>query len=706
MKKLKELYQTKIRINNLPAWAGPVLLFATCFFAFGILLARLGYFQDDWHHVYYAFAEGSGGLSRFLFTDSRPLAFIVYIPLFKLLGFAPANWHWSLMILRFLTVLAFWFSIRMVWPNLTGMATWLALFFAVYPAYNLQSLSVAYSLHWFLYLVFMLSVTLMLLGALNPKYFVLYTSLAVILQIFHLLMIEYYAGLEFIRLIFLWFIFRELPFADRWKKTLKQWLPYLGVLGLYALYRLSYSTLYGYDRFTPVLLIDLLRSPLSGGIAFLQIILQDTIFVMISPWYAAIDPTIIDFSRGSTFVIMAIMAVFAVLGYFVVSRIEKNKTETPDIPAREIVFTGVLAVFASLLPSWLAGLYLFSKNPMWSGRLALPALLGASMILTGLVYWLIEKPTYRHLVLSLLLGIAVGFQAQTARDFQTSWDKQLQFYWQLHWRAPGIQPNTLIASDTEILPFMGYYPTAFAINVLYGQPSGSLNQTQSTQIQTQSKPAYWFNAGSEHINWITFGRGQPAEFFKYSSTFSATQQQVVAITFEPQQQQCLWVLRPSYSEIRFLTPEAYQWMDISSPDLILATEAGTALVAPNGIPEKQTSSVVFGNEPEHTWCYYYEKADLASQKADWQSITQLWKEAKNKGFRPRTSVELFPFIEAFARTGAWETAQELTNSANVYPPRAQSLLCTLWKNIEISTQPDERRDVIIAQLKNKLGCQE
>jgi len=685
MSKLRELYHSKINSCSLPVWVGPVMLFVTCFFSFGVLLAKLGYFQDDWHHVYYAFLEGPGGLMRFLFTDSRPLAFMVYVPFFKLLGFTPANWHWSLMTLRFLTVLAFWFSVRMVWPNLTGMATWLALFFAIYPAFPLQSLSVAYTLHWFLYLVFMLSVGLMLQAARKPQAYLKYTSLAIILQMFHLLMIEYYAGLELIRLVFLWFLFREMPFAERWKKVLKQWLPYLGVLGLYAVYRLSYSTLYGYDRFSATLLIDLVRSPLIGGRAFLQTIVQDSIYVLISPWYAAIDPAVIDFSRGSTFAILASIGGFAALGYFVVSHLEKNKTEALHKAAREIVFTGALAVFFGLLPSWLAGLFLFSKNPLWSGRLSLPAMLGASMILTGLVYWLIEKPTYRHLVLSVFLGIAVGFHAQTARDFQTSWDKQLQFYWQLYWRAPGLKPNTLIVSDAEILPYMGYYPTAFALNVLYGQPS---------EPSEKPKVNYWFNAGSEHIDWSAFGQGLPTEFFKYSSTFSATRQEVVSISFEPQQQECLWVLRPSYEEIRFLSSEAYKWMSMSNLDRI-QPQANSAPPA-----------AIFGNEPEHTWCYYYEKADLASQQGDWQNITRLWEEAKNKGFRPRTSVELLPFIEAYARTGAWETAQELTNSANVYTPRAQSLLCTLWKNIEISTQPSEQRDKSITLLKNKLGCQE
>jgi hypothetical protein len=230
--------------------------------------------------------------------------------------------------------------------------------------------------------------------------------------------------------------------------------------------------------------------------------------------------------------------------------------------------------------------------------------------------------------------------------------------------------------------------------VLYDQSPDSSELTGTAPASTWGKADYWFNAGSEHIDWSAFGHDLPTEFSKYSTTFSVTRKQVVSITFEPQQQQCLWVLRPSYEEIRFLSAEAYRWMSMSNLERIQPQALSAPLEA------------IFGNEPEHTWCYYYEKADLASQQGDWQSVTRLWKEAKNKGYRPRTSVELFPFIEAFARTADWETAQELTNNANVYLPRAQSLLCTMWKNIEKSTQPGEQRDKTITLLKDKLGCQE
>ena len=75
--------------------------------------------------------------------------------------------------------------------------------------------------------------------------------------------------------------------------------------------------------------------------------------------------------------------------------------------------------------------------------------------MVGLTYALVDRSLHRFLVLSVLLGIGVSLQVQIARNFQASWDKQQQFYWQLYWRAPALKPNTMIVSDQEILFYTG-----------------------------------------------------------------------------------------------------------------------------------------------------------------------------------------------------------------------------------------------------------
>ena len=328
MKRFQDVF-LKFKKIVLPEWATAVFIFLVCFFSFGILLSRLGYFQDDWHHVFYAYWQGVAGLKSFLFQDSRPFAYVIYVFFFRILGFTPSHWHWSLMLLRFLTVLMFWLSVRQLWPGQVALTAWLALFFAVYPIFALQPLSVAYTLHWTMYFVFMASVCLMLYAVRHRKLYWPITILAVLLEASQLLLIEYFSGLELSRLIFLWFLFPSLAFWDRTKKVLRYALPFLVTLLLYVIYRSSYGLLFGYDRFVPLSFFHgLAGSPLAGLAHLFQFIFQDFLYIVFSPWFSALDPSLIDFSGHLTYVLAGTVIVFAALAFFLISRLKDVQKES------------------------------------------------------------------------------------------------------------------------------------------------------------------------------------------------------------------------------------------------------------------------------------------------------------------------------------------------------------------------------------------
>ncbi|MCJ7435197.1 MAG: hypothetical protein MUO77_17080, partial [Anaerolineales bacterium] len=79
----------------------------------------------------------------------------------------------------------------------------------------MQTLPVAYALHWTMYLVCMLSVLAMLLSLRRQKYSIVFSITSLVTQVFHLLMIEYYFGVELVCPIFLWLFFCDLPPRQR-----------------------------------------------------------------------------------------------------------------------------------------------------------------------------------------------------------------------------------------------------------------------------------------------------------------------------------------------------------------------------------------------------------------------------------------------------------------------------------------------------------
>lgn len=673
----------KLAKIELAELAGPLLASAVCIFCFGLLLSRLGFFQDDWHHVFYAYWQGAEGLQRFLLTDRGPFSWPVYAALFRLLGFAPSNWHWSLMLIRAVTVWAFWLAARRIWPGSSGLTAWLALIFAVYPIFTLQPLAVAYSLHWAMYLVFMLSILAMLESLRRPVGAGVFTGISLVLQVVHLGVIEYFAGLELARPILLWLAFRGVEPRERLRRTFTRAAPYLTVWVLYVAYRTSYAYLFGYDRFhTLTTLAGLGAAPLQALLTVAQSALQDLLFILFSQWQSALDPALFDLSRPSTYLIFGSAVAFAVLANFTFRWRDRQRTEPGEAPAAASVSTsGLVLVLLSMLPFWLTGFSIYQKNQLWSERLALAAMPGASMLVVGLIYLLVEKMSYRHALLSILLGLAVALHAQTARSFQASWDKQRQLYWQLHWRAPALKANTLLVADQEILFFMGIYPTAFAVNVLYPQ--------------TTAPPvaSYWFNAGFEHVDFDRFAAGGRLSFEKYGATFDATAQDVLALTFEPDLGRCLWTLRPELALARGLTDPARTWLELSDESRIAA------------LPENFPDAAIFGNEPPPSWCYFFEKGDLARQLGEWDEARSLWREAVDGGFRAANGVEMLPFIEAHARLGDWTTAQLLTRQAQVLPDRPTSLLCATWGSFASEAPETAGQAGVIAEVLGDLGCQ-
>jgi hypothetical protein len=72
-------------------------------------------------------------------------------------------------------------------------------------------------------------------------------------------------------------------------------------------------------------------------------------------------------------------------------------------------------------------------------------------------------------------------------------------------------------------------------------------------------------------------------------------------------------------------------------------------------------SAIFGAEPAHDWCYYYQKASLARQQGNWDEVVSLYGEAVSLNLEPNDKSEIVPFIEGFVNAGRSEEALELYN---------------------------------------------
>jgi len=71
------------------------------------------------------------------------------------------------------------------------------------------------------------------------------------------------------------------------------------------------------------------------------------------------------------------------------------------------------------------------------------------------------------------------------------------------------------------------------------------------------------------------------------------------------------------------------------------------------------SASIFGSEPNHDWCYYYQKASLARQTGDWKEIGKLYDKTISLGLDTDDKAEIIPFLEALVNLGRYDEAKTL-----------------------------------------------
>jgi hypothetical protein len=78
----------------------------------------------------------------------------------------------------------------------------------------------------------------------------------------------------------------------------------------------------------------------------------------------------------------------------------------------------------------------------------------------------------------------------------------------------------------------------------------------------------------------------------------------------------------------------------------------------------------FGAEPEHGWCYFYQKIELALQSGNSAEAARMADEAAQKGLRPSDETEWLPVVVAYANTRqdekASSSAKEIDKSLREY----------------------------------------
>ena len=668
--------------------SAPLVFLVTCIFSFGLLIPSLGFYMDDWPYVFYAKLKGIDSLREMLVFDSRPNAAWLYMLGFNLLGFKPMAWHIFALLMRWGTVVFVWMIFKTLWPERKKEAVYIGLFFAVYPFFMLQPFAVGSTHHWFGFLAFTLSMLLMIqcVNAPTGKWIVL-TSLALIFESAHLFTSEYFSGLELIRIFILWILISraEPAISKRLSKTLLNWLPYLVVLGLFFFWRVAvYENPPDVVRNEPVILQQLFSEPFKAIGYLITTFIKDALAVMTIGWQKATDVSLLDFTSPFVQFRLGVSVLFFGAVYLYLSKFLSDSTESNDDWKTGSITLAVAGLLTGGLPVWLIGRSIMeSKNLLSASRFGIPAMFGAAIFSYLVVDYFVKEKNKKLLLLAFMLALSVNFHLDNTKEFQYSWEKQERLAQQLLWRAPQVEPGTTFLTDEEVLGVMGEYAVSFSINTTY----------QAKNIE--NSPPYWyfpFYYTNPNVNSLL--QGAPLEYSKLSMTFAGNSNQMLLLSFNPELRRCLWVMQPQDVNLRLVSNDMRQLSAGSDISLIKQAEGEEPT-----LPED-----IYGQENTQTWCYYFEKADLARQYGQWDEVVRLWNESQSIGERADDGFEYIPFIEGLGHTGDWEQVKSLTKFSKKITAGLEPSLCTALDRLAASAPESTERDDTIFNLKEDLKC--
>ncbi len=676
--------------------------------AFGLLIPSLGLFQDDWHFIHYGSAAGARGMLEFLTMDGRPTAAWVYATLYPLLGFSPLPWHVLSLTLRLVTVLLAFSTLTTLFPHRTRANLLGSFFFLLYPFFTLQPQAVVYTEHWISYALFFASMLLMMRAIQNPKRWLVYTALAILAETLHLFTVEYFVGLELLRPFIIWMMAKKQAanlghdpvspennnaplysgYTQLPRRVALTWLPYLLILFLFLYWRVDFLGS-----------LNLRNNPanalsLQTILTTLQHLGADIALVLVSSWFKLVDPVALELTRVRNFVVLAITFVSALLAY-IYSRFisdtppQQGSPSSTDLRNTQHAISPIpylpsacIAILLGLAPAYAANFIIHLKLEPWNGRFALAALPGAGMLIAIAFDSLFTSEKTRRVMFALLIGLLIGYHNRVGFDFKTSWEKQVNLYQQLTWRAPYIEPGTAIITDQEILSYMGDYPLSFALNTIYDTKS------------LRPSP-YWFFAMSENLGTDAASLAEGVELTakKYASTFAGNSRDSLIIAFEPEKNQCLWILRPEDAAYRGLPEPIKQAAQVSNLSRIQDEHETDPTLYRAIVPENPAS-----------WCFHYQRADLARQMGDWEQVLFFWELAQKGGYAPGHGFEYIPFIQGYAHVGNWKQALALTKQSHRVSANMKTILCPVWEELNVEIPQSAERDSAFGEVNEMLGC--
>lgn len=631
-------------------WISLAILLGISALAYLPLVHRIGYINDDWYLMYDARVHGAVFFHD-IFSIDRPLRGYVMQAAFSLFGLDPLPYHLSAYFFRVLSGLGFLWVCSQLWPKVQKWNLFAALLFLIYPGFLSQINPIDYQSQVIGLACGMFSIGLTV-GAIQsgkPTEKWIYTVLSILLTWIYLGLVEYFVGFEVFRLVCVAIIhLRRVEFSVpvRLRQAFYSFLAFgLGVGG-FLIWRFF---LFSSERKATDIsfqISSLFSSPLTV-LWWINYLVQDVLKTVIHAWVIPMDSLAFSLRLRDAYfsILIAVLSVILFLLFFRRLELADNENrlqagnDTKD--GKEGVWLALTAIISGVLPVIMVNRHVIFPD---YSRYALASSVGVAILLSVILR---QIPSRRFIYVSISFFVAVSVITHFGNSVKAAraTDEVKNFWWQVAWRAPQIQSGTTLSVT---------YPTAVIQEDYFIWGAANHIYYPETKNRGDLKVDLAGIVLNEYaVSRILVGRGEDS-FRKRGDILVVNEYDRVLVITQADINSCVRIL------------------DGISPDLSLFDQYRVMLVAPHSILETlaytenspNPPGEIFGDEPQHEWCYYYQKADLARQRGSWQEIVSLYESTVNNGYRPNDQIELMPFLQAYAIIGDQRMVRDISTRIN------------------------------------------
>jgi len=639
----------------------PILVVAATLLTYGSLIPQLGFYRDDWYLIWIAQSRGTEGILS-LFKGDRPFNGWLYVFDYWIVGDTPLGWHIYALVIEAISALAFLWLLRSLWSQRKVETAFMTLLFVVYPGFYQQPNALTFNHMIMAYggALLSLAFTVEALKAQKAANKVILTLLALILAAFYILIFEVLIGLEAVRLLLVWYFFqRELGgWKAGFRKGAMQFLPYMLFAVGFVFWRIFLFQSTRRSTNVDVLMSGYSSFPLHSlarlVIETIKDIFENAVFAWGVPFYqftARVDYREMVWAAGLGFAVVILTG-----GYWLISQkqFSTGSEAEPYLQAgRDWLILGALIVVLTTIPVIAAGRdAIFAVQ--WD-RYTYPSVLGVALFFGGLIFYVMKGRT-RWLMMAGLLMVGVVTHYFSAAYYRDFWKVEREAWWQLSWRAPQIEDGTtLVVALTPGYRLAEEYEAWGPANLVYHpkEPLKLSGQIMFDQI------------------WVDLERGTQEERVVRGTVPVPRDYGKVIILSQPSPSACLHVLDGKRFDQAVTEP-----FDVR----LIAKYSNLKLINMSGV-QAVPSLVIFGAEPPHNWCYYYQKMDLARQMRDWHIVAELADEAISLGLEPADLSEWIHAMEAYVHVNNVRQAKQVARWIRVDKYTYVSL-CTQLKALK------------------------